>query len=56
MVRGRPPARPLGDRMGLIWLDEVKSGSRGTRADRGVRPTGAGWTLRRPQSMQTVRS
>jgi hypothetical protein len=35
LVRGRPPGWPLGDCMGLIWLSE--GGSRGTRADQGVR-------------------
>jgi hypothetical protein len=36
------PGRLLGNRIGLIWLgldDPKKSGSGGTRADQGVRPT-----------------
>jgi allantoate deiminase len=37
LVRGRPPGRPLSDHAGQMSL--AKSGSGGTRADQGVRPT-----------------
>ncbi len=37
LVRGRRPRRPVRGWMRLIFL--AKSGSRGTRADQGVRPT-----------------
>ena len=47
-VRGRPPGRPPGGCMRLIPLP--KSGSRGTRADQGVRPTVAGHLNPLPQA------
>ena len=36
-VRGRPPGRPVA--CGNVLILRAKSGSRGTRADQGVRPT-----------------
>src|ERR1019366_8738539 len=38
-VRGRPPGRPAA--CGNVLLLRAKGGSRGTRADQGVRPTNA---------------